>query len=267
MEHSVYLFSLILLLKVPQQLECSVLETRILSTLSTTSNVSNVNTNINNSQLVKSYNEKIYDTSKHESSLMNSKAKTTSESLISESLKMNSKSSIDEELEDTTESPKNGIDEEDSQQIIRILKKSIQNSVPEHWNRVRRDDEEGTKDTEPSNSDEPPEPSGSSQGIIMEDSSQNNDGETIEEETEDASNTQSNEESSQLDPVEISSMDMEVREERSAKLSKETLEKSEDRNRLYSNWYHEPSFDKRYWSSYERQSHHKFIKIPIFPGK
>lgn len=250
---------MILLLKVPQQLECSQSETRTLSTPSTSSDVPNVNANI--SHLVNDDNDKIYDAIKHESSLINSEARLTSESS-----KINTKSSIDEELKKVTQNPKNDRDEEDSQQIIIILKETIRNSTPEHWNRVRRGDEDETEDGEPSTSNEPSESdaSDSNQETAVNDSSQDNDGEIIE----DVSNKQSNEDSSsQLDPVETDSTDQEVREERNVKSSKETLEKSEDRNILYPYWYHKPSFDKRYWSSYERESNHNFIKIPIFPGK
>ena len=118
----------------------------------------------------------------------------------------------------------------------------MENSVLEPWNRIRRDNDPQETTT---------------------DECEYNECEILEDET--LENKNSNEESSkELDPAETDSTNVgEDREQRNTRFSDE----SEDRSGLYPSWYREPSFDKRYWSSYEREPSHHFIRIPVFPGK
>lgn len=248
MAHSVCFFRLIILLKILQAFECNNLETETLSMQSPNSDLRNDN-------------ETVYNTLKNNSTFISSTKRpasledsvSVSEKCCKEAFTMTESFTMD-----TTESK----DKEENQQIITILKESIHNSVLEPWYRVKRDSED-EEYQEPSNSDESSQDnsSDSDQGLAV-DESQNNDYETTEEGTEDASNKNSNEESSSLsDPAQIDSANVKNIEKRNT-----YSEESTEEGRLYPPWY-QSTFGNRFWSSGERDSSHHFIRVPVFPGK
>lgn len=249
MAHSVRFFSLIILLKILQAFECNNLETKTLSIQSPNSDLRNDNETV------------VYDISKNDSKFISSTKKpaslgesaSASETCCKEAFTMTESFTMD-----TTESK----DKEENQQIITILKESIHNSVLEPWYRVKQDSE-NEEYQEPLNSDESSQDdtSDSNQGLAV-DESQNNDYETTGEGTEDASNKNSNEESSSLsDPAQIDSANVKNIEKRNA-----YSEESREEGRLYPPWY-QSAFGNRFWSSGERDSSRHFIRIPVFPGK
>lgn len=242
MAHSVRFFSLIILLKILQAFECNNLETETLSMQSPNSDLRNDN-------------ETVHNTSKNDSKFISSTKRPAS---LEESASVSKTCCKEAFTMDTTESK----DKEENQQINTILKESIHNSVLEPWYRVKRDSQD-EEYQEPSNSDESLQDntSDSDQGLAV-DESQNNDYETTEEGTEDASNKNSNEESSSLsDPAQIDSANVKNIEKRNT-----YSEESREEGRLYPPWY-QPTFGNRFWSSGERDSSRHFIRIPVFPGK
>lgn len=273
MEYFVRFSILIISLQILQPHECSNLETETSSIPS--SDISDLNAaNRNSSYLMKSNNDTMYGILKNDSSLILKKEPSTylkenrsvSETCCKESVPSTSELSVI----DTTKSVDKKLEqiehvrdetEEKDQKISVILEKSMQNSVLEPWNRIRRDNEEDNDPQENSNTPSQDNTSNQEMGTTT-DECVYNECEILEEDT--SMNKNTNEESSeQLDPAETDSTNIEDREQRNTRFSDE----SEDRSGLYPSWYREPSFDKRYWASYEREPSHHFIRIPVFPGK
>lgn len=264
MEYFIRFSILITLLQILQLHECKNSEIEISSIPSSDTDISDLNAANHkySSYLVKSNNDTMYD--KKEPSSSFEENRSVSETCCKESVSSTSElsvttKSVDKKLEQI-EHARNETDEEEEEgeKMSVILEKSIQNSVLEPWNRIRRDNEE---DNDPENSSQDNTFDSNQQTGTTTDECVYNECEILEEET--STNKNSNEESSkELDPAETDSTDVEDREQRNTRFSDE----SEDRSGLYPPWYREPSFDKRYWSSYEREPSHHFIRIPVFPG-
>lgn len=267
---------LIILLQILQLHECSNLEIETSSMPSSDTDTSDLNVNHNSSYLMKSNNiNTMYGVLKNDSSLKKEPSsslkenRSVSETCCKESASSTSElsvidttKSVDKKLEQI-EQARNETDEEEEkdQKISIILEKSMQNSVLEPWNRIRRDNEEDNYPQENPSTSSQDDTFNQEMGTST-DECVYNECEILEEET--STNKDSNEESSkELDPAETDSTNVEDREQRNTRFSDE----SEDRSGLYPSWYREPSFDKRYWSSYEREPSHHFIRIPVFPGK
>lgn len=267
---------LIILLQILQLHECSNLEIETSSMPSSDTDTSDLNVNHNSSYLMKSNNiNTMYGVLKNDSSLKKEPSsslkenRSVSETCCKESASSTSElsvidttKSVDKKLEQI-EQARNETDEEEEkgQKISVILEKSMQNSVLEPWNRIRRDNEEDNYPQENPSTSSQDDTFNQEMGTST-DECVYNECEILEEET--STNKDSNEESSkELDPAETDSTNVEDREQRNTRFSDE----SEDRSGLYPSWYREPSFDKRYWSSYEREPSHHFIRIPVFPGK
>lgn len=267
---------LIILLQILQLHECSNLEIETSSMPSSDTDTSDLNVNHNSSYLMKSNNiNTMYGVLKNDSSLKKEPSsslkenRSVSETCCKESASSTSElsvidttKSVDKKLEQI-EQARNETDEEEEkdQKISIILEKSMQNSVLEPWNRIRRDNEEDNYPQENPSTSSQDDTFNQEMGTST-DECVYNECEILEEET--STNKDSNEESSkELDPAETDSINVEDREQRNTRFSDE----SEDRSGLYPSWYREPSFDKRYWSSYEREPSHHFIRIPVFPGK
>lgn len=267
---------LIILLQILQLHECSNLEIETSSMPSSDTDTSDLNVNHNSSYLMKNNNiNTMYGVLKNDSSLKKEPSsslkenRSVSETCCKESASSTSElsvidttKSVDKKLEQI-EQARNETDEEEEkgQKISVILEKSMQNSVLEPWNRIRRDNEEDNYPQENPSTSSQDDTFNQEMGTST-DECVYNECEILEEET--STNKDSNEESSkELDPAETDSINVEDREQRNTRFSDE----SEDRSGLYPSWYREPSFDKRYWSSYEREPSHHFIRIPVFPGK
>lgn len=267
---------LIILLQILQLHECSNLEIETSSMPSSDTDTSDLNVNHNSSYLMKNNNiNTMYGVLKNDSSLKKEPSsslkenRSVSETCCKESASSTSElsvidttKSVDKKLEQI-EQARNETDEEEEkgQKISVILEKSMQNSVLEPWNRIRRDNEEDNYPQENPSTSSQDDTFNQEMGTST-DECVYNECEILEEET--STNKDSNEESSkELDPAETDSTNVEDREQRNTRFSDE----SEDRSGLYPSWYREPSFDKRYWSSYEREPSHHFIRIPVFPGK
>lgn len=231
MEYFIRFSMLIIWLQILQPHECRNLETSSMPS----SDISDLNgANHNSSHLMRSNNDPMYGILKNDSSFIlkeepsSSLKESVSETCCKESVFSTS-------VIDTTKSV-------DAGNEMKVFEESMENSVLEPWNRIRRDNDPQETTT---------------------DECEYNECEILEDET--LENKNSNEESSkELDPAETDSTNVgEDREQRNTRFSDE----SEDRSGLYPSWYREPSFDKRYWSSYEREPSHHFIRIPVFPGK
>lgn len=229
MEYFIRFSMLVISLQILQPHECRNLEASSMPS----SDISDLNgANHNSSHLMRSNNDPMYGILKNDSSFILKEEPSLKES-VSETCCKESVSSTS--VIDTTKSV-------DAGNEMKVFEESMENSVLEPWNRIRRDNDPQETTT---------------------DECEYNECEILEDET--LENKNSNEESSkELDPAETDSTNVgEDREQRNTRFSDE----SEDRSGLYPSWYREPSFDKRYWSSYEREPSHHFIRIPVFPGK
>ncbi|KAG9434579.1 hypothetical protein HZU67_03819 [Apis mellifera carnica] len=240
MEYFIRFSMLVISLQILQPHECRNLEISSMAS----SDISNLNgANYNSSHLMRSNNDPMYGILKNDSSFIlkeepsSSLKESVSETCCKESVSstvsiIDITKSVDEKLERI----------EHAGNETKVFEESMENSVLEPWNRIRRDNDPQETTT---------------------DECEYNECEILEDET--LENKNSNEESSkELDPAETDSTNVgEDREQRNTRFSDE----SEDRSGLYPSWYREPSFDKRYWSSYEREPSHHFIRIPVFPGK
>lgn len=268
MEYFIRFSILITLLQILQLHECRNLEIET-SSIPSSDTVLNA-ANHNSSYLVKSNNDTMYDILKKEPSSSLEEDRSVSETCCKESVSSTSElsvidttKSVDKKLEQI-EHAGNETDEEEEEEgekVSVILEKSMQNSVFEPWSRIRRDNEEDN-DPENSSQDNTSVDFNQQTGTTT-DECIYNECEILVEETSTNENSNEFESSKELDPAETdSSTDVEDREQRNTRFSDE----SEDRSGLYPPWYREPSFDKRYWSSYEREPSHHFIRIPVFPG-